>query len=139
MQDAHAQVLVGDADSNPVIDEDVLWSCTTCGACVNQCPVDIEHIDHIVDMRRNRVMIESDFPSELAGLFKNVENKGNPWGMNASMRNAWIEEMDFEVRVSDAPRANEIVVAVAVTGSGRPLPRIGGLQHGEIKGEDGLR
>jgi Fe-S oxidoreductase len=61
--------------------------------------VDIEHIDHIVDMRRNRVMIESDFPSELAGLFKNVENKGNPWGMNASQRNAWIEEVDFEVRV----------------------------------------
>ena len=101
IQDAHARPLVGSADDNPVIDEDVLWSCTMCGACVNQCPVDIEHIDHIVDMRRNRVMIESDFPSELAGLFKNVENKGNPWGMNSSMRNAWIEEMDFEVRVSD--------------------------------------
>ena len=45
----------------PVIDEDALWSCTTCGACVQQCPVDIEHIDHFVDMRRNMVMIESDF------------------------------------------------------------------------------
>ena len=67
-------------NDNAVIDEDVLWSCTMCGACVNQCPVDIEHIDHIVDMRRNRVMIESEFPSELDGLFKNVENKGNPWG-----------------------------------------------------------
>jgi Fe-S oxidoreductase len=85
-----------------VIDEDVLWSCTMCGACVNQCPVDIEHIDHIADMRRNRVMIESQFPTELAGLFKNVENKGNPWGMNASLRNAWIEEVDFEVRVFGA-------------------------------------
>ena len=83
----------------PVIDNDVLWSCTTCGACVNQCPVDIEHIDHIVDMRRNQVMIESSFPSELNGLFKNLESKGNPWGMNASSRNAWIEEVDFEVRV----------------------------------------
>jgi Fe-S oxidoreductase len=109
VQDAHAQPLVGSADVNPVIDEDVLWACTTCGACVNQCPVDIEHIDHIVDMRRNRVMIESDFPSELAGLFKNVENKGNPWGMNASMRNAWIEEMDFEVRVSDGDAIPEDV------------------------------
>ena len=83
----------------PVIDTDVLWSCTTCGACVEQCPVDIEHIDHIVDMRRNQVMIESEFPTELAGLFKNVEQKGNPWGMNASLRNAWIEEVDFEVPV----------------------------------------
>jgi len=100
VQDAHARPLVGSREiDNAVIDTDVLWSCTMCGACVNQCPVDIEHIDHIADMRRNRVMIESDFPSELAGLFKNVENKGNPWGMNASQRNAWIEEVDFEVRV----------------------------------------
>ncbi len=100
VQDAHARPLVGSTETDgAVIDEDVLWSCTTCGACVNQCPVDIEHIDHIVDMRRNRVMIESEFPGELAGLFKNVENKGNPWGLNASQRNQWIEEVDFEVRV----------------------------------------
>ena len=103
VQDAHARPLVGSRENdNAVIDEDVLWSCTMCGACVNQCPVDIEHIDHIVDMRRNRVMIESQFPSELAGLFKNVENKGNPWGMNSSQRNAWIEEVDFEIRVFGA-------------------------------------
>ncbi len=50
-------------------------------------------------MRRHMVMIESDFPAELNGLFKNVEQKGNPWGMNASMRNAWIEEVHFDVRV----------------------------------------
>ena len=83
----------------PVIDEEALWSCTTCGACVNQCPVDIEHIDHFVDMRRNQVMIASEFPTELNGLFKNLETKGNPWGMNASGRNDWISEVDFEVRV----------------------------------------
>ena len=91
-----------------VIDTDVLWSCTTCGACVEQCPVDIEHIDHIVDMRRNQVMIESEFPAELNGLFKNVEQKGNPWGMNASMRNAWIEEVDFDVRVFGMDGEDEI-------------------------------
>ncbi|CAB5010546.1 unannotated protein [freshwater metagenome] len=83
----------------PIIDEAALWSCTMCGACVNQCPVDIEHIDHIADMRRNQVMIASDFPSELNGMFKNIEAKGNPWGMNASDRNAWISEVDFEVNV----------------------------------------
>ena len=86
----------------PVIDQDALWSCTTCGACVNQCPVDIEHIDHFVDMRRNQVMIASEFPTELNGLFKNLETKGNPWGMNASGRNDWIAEVDFEVRVFGA-------------------------------------
>src|SRR4051794_35995338 len=62
-----------------VIDPDVLWSCTTCGACVEQCPVDIEHVDHIVDMRRNQVLIESAFPTELGGLFKNLERNANPW------------------------------------------------------------
>ena len=53
-----------------VIDPDVLWSCTTCGACVQQCPVDIEHVDHILDMRRFQVMMESEFPSELNGCSK---------------------------------------------------------------------
>ena len=88
-----------DGELLPVIADEVLWSCTTCGACVNQCPVDIEHVDHIVDMRRNQVMIATEFPSELNGLFKNLENKGNPWGMNAADRNAWITEVDFDVRV----------------------------------------
>ena len=86
----------------PIIDEEALWACTTCGACVNQCPVDIEHIDHFIDMRRNQVLIATDFPAELNGLFKNLENKGNPWGMNASDRNAWISEVDFEVNVFGA-------------------------------------
>jgi Fe-S oxidoreductase len=86
----------------PIMDESVLWSCTTCGACVNQCPVDIEHIDHIVDMRRNQVLMASEFPAELNGLFKNIETKGNPWGMNAADRNAWITEVDFDVPVFGA-------------------------------------
>lgn len=94
-----ARPLVGTAEQGGVIDPDVLWSCVTCGACVEQCPVDIEHIDHIVDMRRYQVMMESEFPSELSVLFKNLENKGNPWGQNASDRTAWIDEVDFDVPV----------------------------------------
>ncbi|MYR08182.1 4Fe-4S dicluster domain-containing protein [Gordonia sp. SID5947] len=82
-----------------VIDTETLWSCTTCGACVEQCPVDIEHVDHILDMRRYQVLIESDFPTELAGMFKNLENKGNPWGQNSSARTNWIDEMDIEIPV----------------------------------------
>ena len=91
--------LVGTAEQLGVIDPDVLWSCTTCGACVEQCPVDIEHIDHIVDMRRYQVMMESEFPSELGVLFKNLEAKGNPWGQNAKDRTNWIDEVDFDVPV----------------------------------------
>ncbi|WP_424384641.1 heterodisulfide reductase-related iron-sulfur binding cluster [Mycobacterium sp.] len=94
-----ARPLVGTAEQGGVIDPDVLWSCVTCGACVEQCPVDIEHIDHIVDMRRYQVMMESEFPSELSVLFKNLETKGNPWGQNASDRTNWIDEVDFDVPV----------------------------------------
>jgi Fe-S oxidoreductase len=91
--------LVGTAEQGGVIDPDVLWSCVTCGACVEQCPVDIEHVDHIVDMRRYQVMMESEFPSELSALFKNLETKGNPWGQNAGDRTNWIDEVDFDVPV----------------------------------------
>ncbi|MGV0746240.1 (Fe-S)-binding protein [Mycolicibacterium sp. XJ870] len=91
--------LVGTEEQGGVIDPDVLWSCTNCGACVEQCPVDIEHIDHIVDMRRYQVMVESEFPGELGVLFKNLETKGNPWGQNAKDRTNWIDEVDFDVPV----------------------------------------
>jgi len=90
--------LVGDFASGGVIDPDVLWSCTTCGACVEQCPVDIEHIDHIVDMRRYQVLIESAFPSEAGVMLRNIENKGNPWGMANKGRSEWFSELSFEVR-----------------------------------------
>ncbi|MDX1892742.1 (Fe-S)-binding protein [Mycolicibacterium sp. 050158] len=91
--------LVGTLEQGGVIDPDVLWSCTNCGACVEQCPVDIEHIDHIVDMRRYQVMVESEFPGELNGLFKNLERSGNPWGQSAKERTKWIDEVDFDVPV----------------------------------------
>ncbi|WP_052866337.1 (Fe-S)-binding protein [Streptomyces niger] len=88
--------LIGTLEENGVIDPDVLWSCTTCGACVEQCPVDIEHIDHIVDMRRYQVMIESSFPSEAGTMLKNLEKKGNPWGLAKKQRLAWTQELQRE-------------------------------------------
>ncbi|KUN79152.1 heterodisulfide reductase-related iron-sulfur binding cluster [Streptomyces griseoruber] len=91
--------LIGTAEDNGVIDPDVLWSCTTCGACVEQCPVDIEHVDHIVDMRRYQVMIESSFPSEAGTMLKNLEKKGNPWGLAKKQRLEWTKEVDFEIPV----------------------------------------
>jgi len=91
--------LVGTTAQLGVIDPDVLWSCTTCGACVEQCPVDIEHVDHIVDMRRFQVLVESSFPSEAGTMLKNLESKGNPWGMNARARLEWTQGLDFDVPV----------------------------------------
>src|SRR6478672_121153 len=96
--DQAVRPLVGTAEQGGVIDPDVLWSCTTCGACVEQCPVDIEHIDHIVDMRRYQVLIESAFPSEAGVMLRNIENKGNPWGMADKGRDEWMSELSFEVR-----------------------------------------
>ncbi|WP_338748726.1 heterodisulfide reductase-related iron-sulfur binding cluster [Janibacter alittae] len=93
-----------------VIDEDALWSCTTCGACVEQCPVDIEHVDHFVDMRRYQTLIASAFPSELGGLFKKLESKGNPWGMGAKARMDWAKDLPFSVKVfgEDVESADEV-------------------------------
>src|SRR5690348_2686853 len=106
--DQAARPLVGTAEQGGVIDPDVLWSCTTCGACVEQCPVDIEHVDHIVDMRRHQVLIESEFPSELGALFRNLENKGNPWGQNARNRMDWSKKLGFDVHVFDGELAPEV-------------------------------
>ncbi len=97
--------LVGATEGDPtlpsggaVIDPEVLWNCTSCGACVQQCPVDIEHVDHIMDMRRYQVLVESNFPAELNQLFKGLENKGNPWNMSPNARMDWAKGLDFEVR-----------------------------------------
>jgi Fe-S oxidoreductase len=94
-----ARPLVGGPDENGVIDPDVLWACTNCGACVHECPVDIEHIDHINGMRRHQVLVESAFPTEASTMLNNLERKGNPWGMSEMKRADWITEMDFEIPV----------------------------------------
>ncbi|MET0233052.1 MAG: (Fe-S)-binding protein [Kibdelosporangium sp.] len=106
--DQGGRPLVGTAEQGGVIDPEVLWSCTSCGACVEQCPVDIEHVDHIVDMRRYQVMIESEFPSELGTLFRNLESKGNPWGQNNNERMDWAKGLDFEVPVFDGELGSDV-------------------------------
>lgn len=83
--------LVGRLPSlNPkVVEDEVIWDCTTCGACVQACPVNIEHIDAIVDMRRNLVMGESRFPREMQSALQNLETTGNPWGQPPQARLEW--------------------------------------------------
>ncbi|WP_225752664.1 (Fe-S)-binding protein [Actinotalea sp. Marseille-Q4924] len=108
-QVAHADLdvlsLVGD-----VVDPQALWDCTTCGACVQQCPVDIEHVDHIVDMRRNQVLMESAFPDELGPMFAKLEKQANPWGLPARQRLAWAKDLPFPVPVVgvDVEDASEV-------------------------------
>ncbi|HUC56208.1 MAG TPA: (Fe-S)-binding protein [Streptosporangiaceae bacterium] len=108
VKDEAGRPLVGTADDNGVIDPDVLWSCTNCGACVHECPVDIEHIDHIAGMRRHQVLIESAFPNEASGMLKNLENKGDPWGMGEARRAEWMEDLDFEVPVVDGKIGDDV-------------------------------
>ncbi len=99
------RLIGGDTEAEPkalvpdVIDPDALWACTTCGACVEECPVDIEHVDAIVDMRRYQVLMESSFPSEAGTMLRNIENQGNPWGLRADMRTEWLEGVEFEIPV----------------------------------------
>jgi len=108
IKDEAKRPLVGDSAAHGVIDPDVIWSCTNCGACVQECPVDIEHIDHIADMRRYQVLIESSFPVEAAGMLKNLENKGDPWGMGDARRAEWMSELDFEVPVVDGRIGDDV-------------------------------
>lgn len=86
--------LVGD-----VVDPQALWDCTMCGACVQACPVDIEHVDLFVDLRRHEVLMESAFPAELGKAFAGIERRGNPWGAAPRDRLAWTKGLDFPVPV----------------------------------------
>jgi Fe-S oxidoreductase len=85
---------------------DMLWSCTTCGACVEQCPVDIEHVDHIVDMRRYQVLMEVGLPPRKpASCCNNLEHAGDPWGLGR-LKPAWNgpRTLDFEMRVYEGDK-----------------------------------
>jgi len=100
---ADAQVekpLVGYQQVTP----DALWACTTCGACMEQCPVFIEHVPKIVDLRRYLVLMESEFPSELTKLFKDVETNGNPYAAAATTRGKWAEGLNVPL-LCDHPEA----------------------------------
>jgi len=83
-----------------VVPPATFWACTTCGWCETACPVFIENIPRLVDMRRQKVLVESDFPEEAARVFKNIETQGNPWGIGSNRRTEWCEDLEV-------PRASE--------------------------------
>jgi Fe-S oxidoreductase len=79
------------------VPEQMIWDCVTCGACVEACPVSIEHIDHILDLRRSRVMVDAEFPAEAEPMLRDVERAANPWGKPQTERAAWAEGLDVRV------------------------------------------
>ena len=79
------------------VPEEMIWDCVTCGACVQACPVSIEHVDHIVDLRRHLVMVDSKFPAEAEPMLRDVERASNPWGKPQTERAAWAEELGVRV------------------------------------------
>jgi Fe-S oxidoreductase/nitrate reductase gamma subunit len=88
----------------PVIAADALWACTSCRACMEACPVYIEHVPKIMEMRRHQVMLQGEFPSELNQVFKNLERQGNPWGLGAHTRTKWAEDLNVPL-LADKPEA----------------------------------
>ncbi len=84
------------------ISDEAIWACTTCNACVYECPVTNEHVDAIIDMRRNLVLMESSFPTEVNPLFKNLETNFNPWAFNHQDRAAWAEGLNVKTMAEDS-------------------------------------
>jgi Fe-S oxidoreductase len=94
---------------------DAIWDCTTCRACSEACPISIEHVDKIVDMRRHLVLMESNLPKELGATLKNLENKGNPWGLPRADRVKWAQGLELPT-LEENPDA-EYVFWVGCAGS----------------------
>jgi Fe-S oxidoreductase len=93
-------VFAQDEDANLVpnaVPEESVWDCVTCGACIQACPVSIEHVDHIVDLRRHLVMVESSFPAEAEPMLRDVERASNPWGKSQSERADWAADLGIRV------------------------------------------
>jgi Fe-S oxidoreductase len=79
------------------VPEESVWDCVTCGACVQACPVSIEHVDHIVDLRRHLVMVESSFPAEAEPMLRDIERSSNPWGNAQSERADWADDLGIRI------------------------------------------
>ncbi len=110
------QPLVGD---HGVLPDETIWACTTCGWCEQACPVFIEQLPRIIDMRRNLVLMESRFPDAAARVFKGMETQGNPWGMGSNRRAEWCADLDVPTAASmkEAAQSYEYLFFVGCAGS----------------------
>ena len=99
------------------ITPDEIWACTSCKACDEVCPVHIEILDKILDMRRYLSLMESNFPAQLGNAYRSMENQGNPWGMSQSDRGEWAKDLDVQILDPGAPFTNEYLYWVGCAGS----------------------
>ncbi len=99
------------------ITADELWSCTSCMACMEQCPVFVEQIPKVVDLRRYLVMMESSFPSEVAGVFRNMEVNSNPWGIGLASRGDWAKSLNVPILSEAEDKDIDILYYVGCSGS----------------------
>ncbi|HTX12269.1 MAG TPA: (Fe-S)-binding protein [Solirubrobacteraceae bacterium] len=110
----------GDDAETPLVPNavpaDSVWDCVTCGACIQACPVSIEHVDHIVDLRRHLVMVESSFPSEAEPMLRDVERASNPWGKPQSERAEWAADLGIRI-LEPGDRAPEYLYWVGCASS----------------------
>lgn len=112
---AGQEIEEGESIVGTAVTADEIWACTTCRACVEACPVFIEHISKIVDLRRDRALMEGDFPAELNQTFKGMENNFNPWGIGFSTRADWAG--DVKIKRLDKGETAEILWFVGCAGS----------------------
>ncbi len=121
------EMMVGqiDKDAPPIplmefaISESAVWACTACGACIEACPVDNTPMLDIMDIRRDRVLMESDFPQELKGAFVGMERMGNPW-QSTDSRMAWAEPLEFKVPTVEENPDFEYLLWVGCAGAFNP-------------------
>ena len=114
-KDSHAEVppIIG-----TVFSADFIWSCTTCGHCVEACPVENQHLTKLIGLRQYKMMTDSEFPKEAQGMFQGVERQGNPWGLSASNRMEWAKGLDVPVMgEQENPEAIEYLFWVGCSGS----------------------
>jgi Fe-S oxidoreductase len=113
----------GDGDETPLLEfaisNSAVWACTTCGACIDVCPVGNEPMFDILDIRRSQVLMESQFPHELKGAFTGMERNGNPWQMPGD-RMAWTKPLDFEVPTVEENPDFEVLFWVGCAGAFDP-------------------
>jgi Fe-S oxidoreductase/nitrate reductase gamma subunit len=112
---SNGRKMVGD-----IITPEVLWDCTTCYNCVHECPVLIDHVDAIIDMRRQLALMEGDVPPSLGTTLTNIERAGNPWKQPKRKRAAWTQNLDFEVPIMANVGEADVLWWVGCAGSYDP-------------------
>ncbi len=114
---ADAEIKIGANLLFERITAEEIWACTSCKACDEICPVNIEILDKILDMRRYLSLMESNFPAQLGNAYRAMENQGNPWGMSQTDRGEWAKDLDVQILDPGAPFASEYLYWVGCAGS----------------------